>query len=1091
MNRTAKKALKITGITLGSLVGLVLVAVLVVCWTVLSSGSLTRIADKAIEKYSPCKAKVDKVDLTAVGSYPFLGFRLNGLVVYDEADFSPNDTLASIDDLTVTVDLKTLLKEKKIILTGLYIDGVRANLFTAQDGRSNIDVFKSDEEKPEEEEESGELDIYADIQKVRLTDVAAGYADMSSGMQARVDGLGADINGLLNYDSLDARIGLDIASVRASINNDTTSLQASVNRLSFDGSCSKYGQLAVLAASLKIAGVNADMDSLSASVSGLEIGVDNASCLITDDGIGSLKASLSLDGQKIQAAQEEGMNVSLDKLALSIAQAALDGDSLTAGGMTVRTGNISFADGMEAGIDGLTLGLDASLKTDMSKVNADLSLGLDGLGFRMDSLEAGTDRLDMAVKAGMEDGQLALTPVISTRSLDFEMNGEKFVPGWPVSIEMPLETTMDFDRVTILNGSNVTVNGERIGLSANASLGDRIAGTASVSTRNMDFDKLISMIPASFQSMLDGIDLHGALGFDINVNGSTDNLRKADAKIYLANLDASMNDSLFATSNHMTVTAAYPSKVKAGKDKVTADVSVDASDLIFRMVDSTSIQANLDGLKVDATVLGLTDTITEMTAMADISVSALEGAMDTVSAKIEGLKVGAQLSPDNGELGLKANVSFAGLAAAMGSQLKAAVGNTSLQAQANHDGSKQDILLQWNPSVTLNLQDCVVENILELPVGVPQLDLDFSLGRFNINECSVSLGNSDLMLWGDVYNIGEFLDNKGLLTGELFLESDYADVTELMSLTSGSGNDEETVSRIEEIQEGDTVSAGPFIVPKGIDVTLFTNLSTIDFNGHQFHNVGGDVSVRDGVVVLKEIGFSSDAAQMQLTAIYKTPSLERRFTELNFHLLDIEMDELIDIIPAVDSIVPMLKSFNGKAAFHLAAECYLEPDTKKYGDYYPIMTTLLANAAIEGKNLTVIDNEVFNSIKKKLLMSKDARNVIDSLDVELQVNSDKVDLFPTRLRMDRYEAILGGRHNLDDDMSCNYHISLTDCPLPVRLGLTVSGPINGIAESPLKHIKVGKPLYGKLYDTKKQGLYEERVLRIKQDILDASRSNVR
>ena len=38
---------------------------------------------------------------------------------------------------------------------------------------------------------------------------------------------------------------------------------------------------------------------------------------------------------------------------------------------------------------------------------------------------------------------------------------------------------------------------------------------------------------------------------------------------------------------------------------------------------------------------------------------------------------------------------------------------------------------------------------------------------------------------------------------------------------------------------------------------------------------------------------------------------------------------------------------------------------------------------------------------------------------------------------------------------------------------------------------VGKPLYGKLYDTKKQGLYEERVLRIKQDILDASRSNVR
>ena len=121
MKPKLKKALKITGITLGSLLGLLILAVVLVCVLVFSSSSLTNVAGKAIDKYSPARAKIDDVDLTLVGSYPFLGFRLNGLVVYDDMPDSPSDTLAAVDEFTVTVDFKTLYKERKIILTNLYI----------------------------------------------------------------------------------------------------------------------------------------------------------------------------------------------------------------------------------------------------------------------------------------------------------------------------------------------------------------------------------------------------------------------------------------------------------------------------------------------------------------------------------------------------------------------------------------------------------------------------------------------------------------------------------------------------------------------------------------------------------------------------------------------------------------------------------------------------------------------------------------------------------------------------------------------------------------------------------------------------------
>ena len=167
MNKSLKKSFKIAGITLGSILGLLIIVLALACWIVFSPSKLTKVAGKAIDKYSPARAEVDTVDLTLVGTYPFLGFRLNGLVIYDDMEDSPSDTLASLDKLTVTVDFKSLYKEKKIILTNLFIDGVSANVFRASDGRTNLDVFSSTEEKESAPDDEG-MDIYADLQKISV-----------------------------------------------------------------------------------------------------------------------------------------------------------------------------------------------------------------------------------------------------------------------------------------------------------------------------------------------------------------------------------------------------------------------------------------------------------------------------------------------------------------------------------------------------------------------------------------------------------------------------------------------------------------------------------------------------------------------------------------------------------------------------------------------------------------------------------------------------------------------------------------------------------------------------------------------------------
>lgn len=1108
MKPKLKKALKISGITLGSIVGLLLIVVLLVCILVFSSSSLTNIAEKAIDKYSPARAKIDDVDLTLVGSYPFLGFRLNGLVVYDDMEESPSDTLAAVDEFTVTVDFKSLYKEKKIILTNLFINGVSANLFTAADGRSNLDVFGTGEPEPEPEpeKESGDLDIYADLQKIKVDGINASYTDLSSGTLAAIKGLDVELKGLLNYDSLEAKTGVRIASITAAINNDSTDLSASLNDFRINGNLTKFGSDVNADLTLNLKETKAAMGDINAQIDGIKFILDKLNCTLGSEGLGDVTAGLNISVADVKAALP-GISASTGNITMKTPRAIFTGDSAHVSDFTFDTRAIAVemqdSTGVitKADIEKVLVGLDAGLKLDMSNVAAALALAVEGTAFEMGGdtpVSVQSDEIKLDVNAGLKADDLAADTKLTIPSINVVMGGETYVPGWSMGLTLPLEAKTDLTRFAILNGANVDVNGQRIGFSGNGTMSgsNNIAGRVRINTmEDLDIDRLISMIPESFQSMLDGIDVHGTVGLDINVRGGMNNsgpvLNTATADIKLQQLEASVNDSLKAASGKLTLHANYPSTIAVDKDRQTADVALQASDLQVSMVDSTTINASIDGFGLNASVAGLMEAVDKMNLQVDISARQIEGDMDTIFGTLKNTTVNLNMAPADGTLAMKADVAFDGLTAGMGSMLSAKLGGTSLQAMAQYDSTKVEILNQWNPQIKMKLKDGQVD-MLASPICLKTLDFDFSLGRFNINECRAEIDDSDIQLWGDVYNIGEFLDDKGLLTGELYVESDHMNLNNLMALTGSEADQEAVEETVQDIESGqDTISSGPIMIPKGIDLTLYTNLSKVDFNQHSFNNVGGDVSIKDGVIVLQELGFSSKAAEMQLTAIYRTPNVEDRFMELDFHLLDIEIDELIDLVPAVDSIVPMLKALSGKAQFHLSAQTYLEPDYITHGPLYPQMSSLIGNAVIEGANLVVLDNEVFNSIKRKLLMSKDASPVIDSLDVELQVFDGKVDLYPTRIKMDRYEAIISGRHNIDAGLSCNYNVSITQTPLPVRLGVTVSGPLNDISAFPIRHIKVGRAKYGKLYRPEKSGKVEDAILRRKSTILNTARSNVR
>jgi hypothetical protein len=424
---------------------------------------------------------------------------------------------------------------------------------------------------------------------------------------------------------------------------------------------------------------------------------------------------------------------------------------------------------------------------------------------------------------------------------------------------------------------------------------------------------------------------------------------------------------------------------------------------------------------------------------------------------------------------IKCTYQNSNLLARVGSDIVFQTQKISVKGNASYDDQEKDLILQWRPDMMVDLQQGNL-TMASFPttIIIPAIAFNFNPEKFDIKESRVKIGNSEFNLSGIITNIGGYLKDNELLKGELEFVSENTDVFQLMEYANGFGSVDSAETAKEEPENKED---NPFMVPLGIDITLNTKVKRASVGSTLLQDLHGQLTVKDGILVLEEMGFTTEAAKMQLTAMYRSPRKNHLFAWIDFHLLNIDIARLIHMFPDIDTIVPMLKSFDGKAEFHFSIETYMK------SNYELKLSTLYGSAAIKGKDLIVMDNETYQKISRKLLFSKKTKNTIDSLAVEMTVVRNVVTLYPFLVSMDKYQAVLAGWHNLN--MSFDYHISIVKTPLPVRLGLDIKGTLDK------PKFKLVRCKYAKLYRPEKRNVVDNKTIELKNLIYESLKANVR
>ncbi len=1033
-----KKPLKITLISLGSILAIVFIAIAVAVWFVFTPKKLTPIVRDVLQKNIKCQTQLEEVELTFFSTFPNFEINVNKILLKNPVSGSQSDTLLYINNLLGTIDPLRFVFDKELIINELELQKGVINLYTDSTGMTNFDIFPTDSTQKDTASFKLPFD-FIDIKRIGLENLEVSYIDRQSGINSQIKNLNLSLEAMLNQLNGNADVEIKTGDIWFNM-ADSSDLDVSMKTLTLNIEGNKNNN-----------NVTGEIKSAIGSLN-----VSQGKNKLVENRDITLNMPITVDLASLMVTLKEGSFIDFAK------------NKITLNGWIKR-------------LKGL-VDMDLKFNTDLLQIGDIISLMPDNMKGTFANMKVeGKIDVEGVIKGKLQGD--TIPEILANINIEDTKYSQKGLPLALRDINGQIQANIGSSAISDLRLNKIRLKAGKSSAVVDGSIND-LTGKQMCALNingNIDFDDIKAFLPDSMS--LKGVaktNLSGTFALDDIANVNMKKI-KLKGNMNTQNLFFVYKDSTSINMPKANIGITIPSSQINTKFAELINVVIDNSEVLdFEQIGA--IKANIKNPKMNIGISDITDTKQPMSVRCSYDIDNLNIALDTINATVAKPNGDFCMIPSKKNKDLSTymvNIASSGLDIKYGKNVNIASSTINLGGDITYQANEEDAFLKFLPNFNVQINQIdLITNKLKDNTKIPVIDFILTPDNLTINKSRFVLKNSDFNITGVVTNIADYLKNSGMLKADLEIKSDMININEIMDLASGFGakNAEQKKILEEKPKDGDKE---PFMVPWNIDLTLTTNVSHGKISTTDIYDLGGKLIIKDGVLVLEQMGFTSEAAKMQLTSIYRSERKNHLFVSLDFHLLDIEIDKLIKMIPQIDTIVPMLRYFSGKGEFHLAAETYLN------SNYNIKYSTIRGASAFEGKNLTLLDNETFNSIAKKLRFNKKTQNKIDSLSVELTLFRDEVELFPFLLAMDNYEVVLQGKYNL----AKNYMFK-AEAISPIRIGVEIikSNESNKLKLSKLKLLNLQ---YTNLFKPEKQNATQRQVMEMKKTISDALKANVK
>lgn len=370
---------------------------------------------------------------------------------------------------------------------------------------------------------------------------------------------------------------------------------------------------------------------------------------------------------------------------------------------------------------------------------------------------------------------------------------------------------------------------------------------------------------------------------------------------------------------------------------------------------------------------------------------------------------------------------------------------------------------------------------------IRKVDIGFSNKALEIRSAKVISGQSQLDLKGKISNIQRAILSKGTLRVNVGIESDTLNLNELVRAANAGAaydssapaldmeDDEQLQEMLDSSMEQQNQNA-LLVIPGNIEAHVNLKVHYAVYADLGIDSLSGSLDVKDRVLHLNNLYTKTQAGEIALTAIYATVNKHDIRAGFDLEIKDMQVDRLIELIPMVDSVAPMLRSFEGRVNCQIAATSAIDTAMNL------ILPTLNAAARLSGQDMVLLDGETFTEISKMLMFKNKKRNLIDKISIEMLIRDNQIEMFPFIMQIDRYKTAISGVHKLD--MNFNYHISVLKSPLPFRIGVDVFGNLDDF------DFKIGRAKYKSEFVPRYIELVDTTRVNLRMTIADISKRGI-
>lgn len=953
MKKRQKKILKITLISLGSILALIFIAIAFVINFVFTPAKLTPIVLNVANQSMNARLDMKSVELTFFSTFPRFGLKLeDGTLVskaLQDTLWNKEDSLVSFRECLITVNPIAYLTKNSIVINNISLQDASVYAYKNKEGKANWDIMVAADTVAVEETDTTTMEKPRAIvlKNLELKNTNVVFDDRDTRMYARLD-------------SANMKMKLLLAKKRCHLG------------LEFDNKNILFwqqGELLVnkIAASVKT-DITIDRPTMTWTLKDTELTVNG---IKLDAGGTFVRDTIA---KTIDVDVHYGLHApSMENVLKMIPESVVKKAKVSAKGEVVVEGTLK-------GIYGDKKIPAASLKIQVKEASAkyaDLPYGIDNLtaDFEayVDLMRNEPSYLDLKIFRF----QGAYTDVLADAKVE-----------------------------ELLTDPLITFN----------------------TKSTVDLNSLAKTFP-----LQEGVSITGKLNADLHVKCRLSSLKKQDigrikAKGNLALINFGLKDANkgfdFTSNASLNFT---------GDNTLQAQAEIDNLVLNSKLLTST-----IDKFTADITTTNPKDTANIINLACKFGMNKLKANMGDSIVLYSG-KTTAKVTIEPGKL--NASKPLIGLALRTDSMF-ARYDKTKLGLDVAgfdvHAEKVKDSVWQTRGVIGFNRLRMVTPEF-KLPIHMKQTAVTLGDRTITLKNASMRIGRSNLVASGSVSNLYRALTKDEMLKARLDITSNNIDCNQIINALAFP---EDTLT-----METDTMPSDLkiFVIPKNIDFELQTDIKKVTFDKMLFENVHGLVNVKNQAVHLQDLSMRALDAEMKTVMVYKASSPKRGYTGFDFKIKDINVAKLVDFVPSLDTIVPMLRSFKGRVDFDAAAEAVLDSNLNIR------IPTLKAALHIKGDSLVLLDGETFAEISKMLMFKNKKRNVFDSISVNVTVNDGNVTVYPFLVEIDRYRAAIGGQQGLD--MNFNYHISILKSPLPFKAGLNITGNMDKMK------FRVGKAKY--------------------------------